>query len=183
MRGGARARVRVLVVVRTRVVVVDGGGGGAGGGQLAGGHAILDDLLGAVEGTSGRAAVAEEDEAVALGSAACLVDDDAAVVNVAVAGESGTEALRGSVPAEAVDEELAVGGVEIGDAADLREGGRVGGGSGAEEADELVPRQRLQERPHVIIVVLATVVVVRGRGRSVDDGLVVGLGERIGGVV
>ena len=185
----ARVRVRVLVVLRRGIVVVEGSGG-AGGSELAGGHAVVDELLGTAESAAGGASVAEENEAVALGSAAGLVDDHAAIVDVAVADEGGAEALSGGVPAEAVNKELAVDRVEVGDAADLGEGCRVGGCSEAEEADETVPGDRLQEIPHVVVIVIlvafaasAAVLVVRGRRLGVDDGLLVELGEGIIGMV
>lgn len=111
---------------------------GAGGGKLAGGHPAIDLLLGLLEGFLGGSAVLEEEEAVALGFSGGLVDDDVAVLDLAVLGEEGADLVGGGLPAEAVDEDLAVGGVAVCDAVDLAEEGGVGGGGGAEEIDQLL---------------------------------------------
>jgi hypothetical protein len=55
--------------------------------------------LRAAEGAERRAAGAEEDEPVALGSAGLLVRDDAAVLELAEAQECGAEVLSAGAPA------------------------------------------------------------------------------------
>lgn len=65
------------MLVRVRVC----GRRGAHRGKLAGGHAAVDELLRLFEGSFGGLAIAEEDEAVALGAAGDPVGDDADVVD------------------------------------------------------------------------------------------------------
>lgn len=129
--------IRVSVRVCTR--------GGTHGGQLAGSHAAVDELLGLFQGFFGGLAVAEEDEAIALGAAGDLVGDDADVVDGAEGGEGEAEGVGGGVESEAVDEDLAEGGIEVGGGADGGEGRGVCKGGGAEEGDELFLGEGFQE--------------------------------------
>lgn len=137
--------------------------------------------LGAAEGAERRAAGAEEDEPVALGSARLLVRDDAAVLELAEAREGGAEVVGAGAPAEAVDEELPAGGVGLGGAAHGRHGGGALLRRRAEQRDKLLPRQRLEQLGDVLRVVLvvagALVLVLLGVGglrRVVGDGEVDG---------
>jgi hypothetical protein len=144
--------------------------------------------LGAAEGAERRAARAEEDEPVALGSAGLLVGDDAAVLELAEARECGAQVLGAGAPAEAVDEELPAGGVGLRGAAHGRHRGGARLRRRAEQRDELLPRQRLEQLGDVLGVVLivagAVVLVLvggSGLGRVVGDGEVdgaAGLGLR-----
>ncbi|KAM2308942.1 hypothetical protein ACFX1S_031104 [Malus domestica] len=62
--------------------------------------------------------MAKRDEPVTLGFPGGFVEDDDGLLDLSVRGEEGSEALGGGVPAEAADEELALGGVGIGDVED-----------------------------------------------------------------
>lgn len=137
--------------------------------------------LRAAEGAERRAAGAEEDEPVALGSAGLLVRDDAAVLELAEARECGAEVLGAGAPAEAVDEELPAGGVGLRGAAHSRHRGGARLRRRPEQRDELLPRQRLEQLGDVLRVVLvvagALVLVLvggGGLGRVVGDGEVDG---------
>jgi len=86
----------------------------AHGRQLACGRAVADPFLRLAERVARGAAGLEEHEAIALGLAGGLVRDGLAVLDFAVGGERGGEGVAGGVPAEAMYEDLAVGGVGVG---------------------------------------------------------------------
>ena len=85
----------------------------SGGGELRDGDAAVDALAGLAEGEERAVNVAEGDEAVALRLAGGLVEYDDGLLEVAVGGEEGAEAVGGGVPAEAADEELTLGDVGV----------------------------------------------------------------------
>lgn len=92
----------------------------------------------------------ESDEAVALALPRGLVEDDDGLLELAVGGEEGAEAVVGGVPAEAADEELAAGGVGVGDGAGG--GAEVGVAEQGvlEEVEELVLGEAL-EHPAALV--------------------------------
>lgn len=94
--------------------------------------------------------MAERDEAVALGFSCGLVEDDDGLVEVAVGGEDGSEGVGGGIAGEAADEELAEGGVTVGEGADGVEDVGVAEGGGLEEVEELVLGEGLEDLADVV---------------------------------
>lgn len=80
------------------------------------------------------------DEAVALGLARVLVGDDDGFVDGTVGGEERSELVGGCVGAKAADEELAAGGVGVGEGAGRGEEVGVVEEGGGEDLEEVVVR-------------------------------------------
>ena len=74
---------------------------------------IADLLMRLLESLPGAAPVLEENKGVAFGLTGDIVGDYLAIFDLAILAEDGGEGFGGGVPAEAVDEDLAVGGVHI----------------------------------------------------------------------
>ena len=74
---------------------------------------IADLLLALLESLSGATPVLEENKGVAFGLTGDAVGDRLAILNLAVLAEDRGEGFDGAVPSEAMDEDLAVGGVRI----------------------------------------------------------------------
>ncbi|KAL0001843.1 hypothetical protein SO802_015624 [Lithocarpus litseifolius] len=86
---------------------------GCGHGSQPWGGAIANLLLVLLESLSGIAPVLKENKGVAFGLTGNAVDDRLAILDLAVLAEDEGEGFSGGVPAKAVDEDLAVGGVHI----------------------------------------------------------------------
>ena len=132
-----------LSVLRDRRSERRRGRDGPSGSQLAGSGAIADLLLGLLESLPGAAPVLEENKGVAFGLAGDAVGDRLAILDLAVLAEDGGEGFGGGVPAEAVDEDLAVGGVRIGELAHDFDQVRVLAHSLLDQSHEMVLRERL----------------------------------------
>lgn len=74
-------------------------------------HSIVDEALAMAERTMSKVVMVVQDEAISLGSVACLLEDKAVVINVSVASQGGVESLCIGFLFEVVDEELEVGKV------------------------------------------------------------------------
>ena len=74
---------------------------------------IADLLLALLESLPGATPVLEENKGVAFGLTGDAVGDRLAILNLAVLAEDRGEGFDGAVPSEAMDEDLAVGGVRI----------------------------------------------------------------------
>ena len=79
------------------------------------GGAIANLLLGLLESLPGATLVLEENKGVALGLTRVAVSDRLAILNLAVLAEDGGEGFSYGVPPKAVDEDLVVVGVRIGE--------------------------------------------------------------------
>ncbi|KAK7816420.1 hypothetical protein CFP56_044103 [Quercus suber] len=86
---------------------------GCGHGSRPWGGAIADLLLGLLKSLLGAALVLEENKGVAFGITKDAVGDRLAILDLVVLTEDGGEGFGCGVPAEAMDEDLAVGGVRI----------------------------------------------------------------------
>ena len=75
---------------------------------------IADLLLALLESLPGATPVLEENKGIAFGLIGDAVDDCLAMLNLAVLAEDRGEGFDGAVPSEAMDEDLAVGGIRIG---------------------------------------------------------------------
>lgn len=119
--GDVERHVANVNLPRPDVATGSGAVGSAGqtrGGELRDGDSAIDLLAGLLEGKESAVGVLEGDEAVAFGLAGVLVEDDDGLVEIAVGGEEGAEGVGCGLEAEAADEELAKGGLAVGDGAD-----------------------------------------------------------------
>ncbi|KAK9164519.1 hypothetical protein Syun_005421 [Stephania yunnanensis] len=112
------------------------------GRELARSHSVADLLLRLGEGLASTVPCFEDDEAVAFGLPGVLVHDDIALFDLAEVEEGVEEDLVGGVPAEAVDEDLAVDGVGVGGFADSVDDRAVLHRRLFEDLDELVFPER-----------------------------------------
>ena len=88
---------------------------GCGHGSWPWRGAIANLLLGLLESLPGATLVLEENKGVALGLTRVAVSDRLAILNLAVLAEDGGEGFSYGVPPKAVDEDLVVVGVRIGE--------------------------------------------------------------------
>ena len=145
VRGQVRRHVGDVDLTESYVSGVDVRRGVPGGGELRDRHAAVDALAGLAEGEKRAVDVAEGDEAVSLGLASGLVEDDNGLLEVAEGGEERAEAVGGGVPAEAADEELALGDVRVRDGAHGGKDVEVARHRVLEDVEELVGGEALDE--------------------------------------
>ena len=107
------------------------------------GHGITDLHLALLESLLGATPVLEENKGVAFGLTGDAVGDRLAILNLAVLAEDKGEGFGGAVPFEAVDEDLAVGGVRIGELTHNFNQAWVLAHSVLDQSHEMVLRERL----------------------------------------
>lgn len=127
-----------------------GSSGRADGRELAMGKAVLYLLLGFLEGIDCSGTGAKEDEGIALATAGGLIFDYIALLNGAEWLECMYQGLAGCVPADSMDEDIAVGDGLVRHGADVGEERRIVGDSIDEEADELIPVERHEKAVNLI---------------------------------
>jgi hypothetical protein len=120
---------------------------------------------------------AEEHKPVALRFARLLVGDDAAVLELTEARERGAEVVGAGSPPEAMYEQLPARRVGLRRAPHGRHRGGARLRSRAEQRHELLPRQRLEQLPdvlHILIIFPGDSILLLlgdgGLGRVVVDG-------------
>nr|POF01433.1 hypothetical protein CFP56_61707 [Quercus suber] len=116
---------------------------GCGHGSRPWGGAIADLLLGLLESLPGTAPVLEENKGVAFGLTRDAVGDRLAILDLTVLAEDRGEGFGCGVPAEAMDEDLAVGGVRIGKLTHDFNQVRVLAHSFLDQSHEMVLREQL----------------------------------------
>lgn len=108
------------------------------GGELRDCDATIDPLAGLLEGEESAVYMLEGDEAVALGLTGLLVEDDHGLLELSVGREQGAEAVRGGVPTESADEELALRRVRVRQGSHAVKHVNVAGSRGRHDVEELV---------------------------------------------
>ena len=104
---------------------------------------IVDLLLGLLKSLPSVAPVLEENKGVALGLTRDAVGDHLAIFDLAVLAKDGGEGFSCGVPPKAVDEDLVVGGVHIGELTHDFNQVRVLAYSLLDQSHEMVLRERL----------------------------------------
>lgn len=89
-------------------------------------------------------------KAVAFAFTSGLIKNYDTFFDFAIRGEEGAELLCGGFPAEAADEELALGGVMVGDGSDGREDVGVAEDGGLDDGEELVVGEGGDEAASVV---------------------------------
>nr|POF16991.1 hypothetical protein CFP56_68440 [Quercus suber] len=116
---------------------------GCGYGSRPLGGAIADLLLGLLKSLPSAAPVLEENKGVAFGLIEDAVSDRLTILDLAVLAEDEGEGFDDGVPAEVVDEDLAVGGVCIGELTHDFNQVRVLAHSLLDQSHEMLLRERL----------------------------------------